>query len=104
MPMGNIRSRDLSFPETFVPRTFRSWELSFRGPFVSRNSRSQGTFVPEIDFSLDLSPILRHKMYDRGTAPVPGCYLLGRNAGKGAHVLGTKVPGNKSSWRQTFPI
>jgi len=60
--MGNFRSRDFSFPGTFVPGPFRSrelsfpgyessWELSFPGPFVPRNFRSQdfsfpATFVP----------------------------------------------------------
>jgi len=61
VPMGNFRSRDFSFPRTFVP-----WERKFPGTKVPWNFRSQalsfsGTFVPgERKFlgtfrSLDLS-------------------------------------------------
>jgi len=51
VPMGNFRSRDFSFPGTFVPGERKFLELSFLGPFVPRNFRSQdfsfsGTFVP----------------------------------------------------------
>jgi len=49
--MGNFRSRDFSFPGTFIPRE----ELSFPGPFVLRNFRSRETKVPGNFCSLDLS-------------------------------------------------
>jgi len=39
--MGNFRSRDFSFPGTFVP-----WERKFPGTFVAGPFRSPGTFVP----------------------------------------------------------
>ena len=52
----NIRSQDYSFPGTFVPMM----ELSFSGPFVPWNIRSQdysfpGTFVPWTVRSMELS-------------------------------------------------
>ena len=34
VPMGNFRSRYLSFPGPFVPRNFRSQDFSFPGTFV----------------------------------------------------------------------
>ena len=67
---GTFRAQDLSFPRTkslwgtFVPETFRSWELprnesslelSFPGPFVLGNFRSWGTKVLGNFRSLDLS-------------------------------------------------
>lgn len=62
VPMGKIRSRELSLPGFFVPGNFRSPDLSFPGLFVPRN-------VPKINFLLDLSfswyrPILWHKICD----------------------------------------
>ena len=47
----NSRTRELSFPGTFVPRNFRFLKLSFLRTFVFWNFRSQhqnqrGTFVP----------------------------------------------------------
>jgi len=52
----NIRSQDYLFPGTFVPMM----ELSFSGPFVPWNFRSQdysfpGTFIPWTVRSLELS-------------------------------------------------
>jgi len=55
VPMGNFRSRDFSFPGTFVPGPFRSRELSFPGNFRSLNLSFQGTFVPRTFRSQELS-------------------------------------------------
>jgi len=66
VPMGNFRSRDFSFPGTFVPwerkfpgtfvpRPFRSRELSSPGNESSWNLSFRGTFVPRTIRSQELS-------------------------------------------------
>ena len=65
-PMGNFRSRDFSFPGTFVPwegkfpgtfvpGPFRSREVSFPGNESSWELSFHGTFVPRTFRSQELS-------------------------------------------------